>query len=330
MTDGKICNKSLCGKQIQANHHAIQCEKCSKVYHKKCSGINEAIWKQFLAGEVLYNCSTCKSKRKSSVITPSSPRVPPKSPSLDTRDDANKDLELDEVRSGLLEFKSSLSAMQVINSEVTNSLSILHDTVTSIESKLKLFERKFKVVEEIQAENTRLRYQLMQLDKRVASLESSKSSSRTRNDVTEPQNAVTIGGIHCDANLNLKNTVAKVFKGLNLDPPTTEPRKITAKNGNSFILVPCKTRQLLEDTVRASRTLKLCVSSLGLSGSNIYVNERLSQGCYQLLCDAKRLKEHGYKFVWSRYGKVFVRKEEGGAISHLKTKSDIDVLIPSY
>lgn len=330
MTENRICNKTVCGRQIQMNHHSIKCERCSKVYHKKCSGINETIWKQFLAGEMLYNCSTCKAKRKSSVIIPSSPKVDPKTSSSTPSDDTIGDINLDEVKTGLFEFKSSLSTMQAFNSEVSASLSNLHDTVTSIETKLRYFENKFKVVEEVQAENTRFRNQLMLLDKRVTDLESAKTSPKTKKTLNIPEMAVTIGGINCDENLNLTDAVSKVFRGLDLEPPSTGIKKISAKNGKAFILVPLKSRQMLEDTVKASRTLKLNAESLGMSGSNIYVNERLSQNSYQLLCDAKKLKEQGYKFIWSRYGKVFARKQEGSIISHLKTKSDVDALISNH
>lgn len=329
MMEGRICNNSGCRKPIQANHHCIKCERCSKIYHKKCSGINESTWKSFLAGDMLFNCSACKSKRKSSVISPSSPKVGSGS-SSNANDDTIAEVNLDEVRMGLSEFKSSLTTMQAFNSEVSTSLAHLHDTVTLIESKLESFEDRFKIVEEVQAENTRLRNQLMLMDKRVKALESHKSTPKARNNVIEPQLAVTIGGIDCSDNQNLNDVVSKVFTGLDLVPQTTDIKKISAKNGKSFILVTLKSRQVLEDTIKASKAKRLNAVSLGLSGSSIFVNERLSQHCYQLLCDAKRLREHGFKFIWSRYGKVFVRKEEGGPISHLKTKSDIDALITSH
>lgn len=329
--ENKICNKTACGKLIQANHHCIKCERCSKMYHKKCSGIADNVWKQFLAGDMLFNCSACKSKHRTSVITPSSPKATPKTKSSSANgDDTDGEVSLDEVRSGLSEFRTSLATMRDINSEVSTSLTHLHDTVTLIENKLATFEKRLKIVDEIQAENTRLRNQLLLLDKRVTVLESSKAASKTNKNGNEPQMAVTIGGVDCDANENVSDVVSKVFAALELDAPTTESRKISAKNGKSFILVPVKSRQFLEDTIRASRTKRLSAGSLGLSGSGIFVNERLSQQCYQLLCEAKKLKDHGFKFIWSRYGKVFARKVEGGTISHLRTKSDVDALVTSH
>lgn len=328
MMEGKVCSKSICGKTIQANHHGIKCERCSKIFHKKCSGIDELTWKKFLSGEMLFNCSSCKLKRKSSVFIPSSPKVD-SGASSSVNDDTIADVNLDEVKNGLSEFKSSLTTMRAFNSEVSISLAHLHDTVTSIENKLVSFEKKFKIVEEVQAENTRLRNQLSLLDKRMAALESRKTSPTTNKNVTEHQLAVTIGGVDCDNNQNVNDIVSKVFTALELDIPTTDSRKISTKDGKSFILVPLKSRQILEDTIKASKTKRLSAENVGLSGSGIFVNERLSQHCYQLLCEARKLKEHGFKFVWSRYGKVFARKEEGGAISHLKTSGDVVAVIAS-
>lgn len=335
----KLCSKSSCNKQIQANHHGIKCERCDKLFHKKCSGLNDNLWKQFQSGDMLFNCPSCKLRRKSSVFVPNAPTSSPitlsgprnavVSDGSLIEADSIGEVNLDEVRDGLSEFRLSLASIQAVNSEVSTSLTHLHDTVTLIENKLVSFEKKLKIVDEVQAENTRLRNQLTLLDKRVAVLESRKTSTTANKNVTEHQLAVTIGGVECDSNQNVNDIVSRVFAALELDIPTTDSRKISTKDGKSFILVPLKSRQILEDTIKASRTKRLNAENVGLSGSGIFVNERLSQHCYQLLCEARKLREHGFKFVWSRYGKVFARKEEGGTISHLKTSSDVDALVAS-
>ena len=53
-------------------------------------------------------------------------------------------------------------------------------------------------------------------------------------------------------------------------------------------------------------------------GKGIFASEILTQVRYNLLCEAKKLARNGaFKFVWSRNGSIFIRKDETAAAVHI-------------
>jgi predicted RNase H-like nuclease (RuvC/YqgF family) len=59
------------------------------------------------------------------------------------------------------------------------------------------------------------------------------------------------------------------------------------------------------------------------STRKIYVNEKLTSYNRHLLWLAKTTKGLGYKFVWTRQGRIFVRKDEGSKIYTIRDAADI-------
>lgn len=60
----------------------------------------------------------------------------------------------------------------------------------------------------------------------------------------------------------------------------------------------------------------------------VYVNEHLAPHNRRLFGETKaRAKECGYKYVWTRNARVFVRKEQGQSIIHIRHIEDIKKLI---
>ena len=69
-------------------------------------------------------------------------------------------------------------------------------------------------------------------------------------------------------------------------------------------------------------------SSIGFVGSDspIFINDHLTPKMKGLLRRAKLLRGKGYKFVWCRDGKIFVRKTETTQVMTIKSVEDIDKL----
>lgn len=58
--------------------------------------------------------------------------------------------------------------------------------------------------------------------------------------------------------------------------------------------------------------------------SRVFLNEHLSPHNRKLLADTKKeAKLHGFKYVWTRDAKIFVRREDGGKISRIRNEEDI-------
>lgn len=60
----------------------------------------------------------------------------------------------------------------------------------------------------------------------------------------------------------------------------------------------------------------------------LYINENLTRANKELYRLARlKGKEKGFKFVWTRNGRVLARKEEGRPIIHIDSKADLDLIV---
>lgn len=80
---------------------------------------------------------------------------------------------------------------------------------------------------------------------------------------------------------------------------------------------------------RPDRAEKLNTSDLGIAGrkSPIYVSEHLSPAAKKLHAEARiAAKAKSYRFVWVRYGRIYVRKNEEADLIHIRNPSDLNRL----
>ena len=61
-------------------------------------------------------------------------------------------------------------------------------------------------------------------------------------------------------------------------------------------------------------------------GSIIYINEHLSKLNQNLLQKARSIREVGYKFIWSKIGRIFITENESSRIITIKSHEDVDKL----
>lgn len=126
-----------------------------------------------------------------------------------------------------------------------------------------------------------------------------------------------------------KNLLKSIEVGDDCVEKLTECKRLPSKNVDvePAILLSFSELSAAEKVVKAAKAKKLKSDTLGFQPSRpVYVNERLAPDCYKLLKEAKVLRKHGYEFVWSRYGKVFVRKEAGSAVKLVKSVDEIMAL----
>lgn len=80
---------------------------------------------------------------------------------------------------------------------------------------------------------------------------------------------------------------------------------------------------LVRFTERAKRDLWM-TKRTALRHDNIYVNENLTKQLKALFWKAKQqAREKGYRFVWTRNGKIYVRKGEGTAVVRIEKDTDL-------
>lgn len=333
----KICSKSSCGKPIQGNHHGIKCERCDKTFHKKCSGLTDILWKQFQSGEMLFNCPSCKARRRSSVIQPSvvSPKSTPRQ-----ADTVNGSLIEDENNSGAASsanvFKSTVDAIHNTIKDMEKSLCDLSDSVSDIETTIRRLESRIKEIDDIKEENVRLRNKISVIERRLGALEENgpKRNVPIRNVARKVLHKITLGGIEVASGENVKQLCSKVFGklGVSIDVENDigECSRLKSKNAGTIpaIVVELSSRQDLELLLKAASQVDVHNTDLDLNvDRKIFINEKLSSSCYNLLREAKKLRDHGFKFVWARNDRVLVRKVEGDRVLQMRDTEDIKKLL---
>lgn len=74
---------------------------------------------------------------------------------------------------------------------------------------------------------------------------------------------------------------------------------------------------------------KLNLQDINMLGTTpIFVNESLSPGQGQVLAAARAVKrEKGYKFLWVKHGKIFLRKDENSPVIVITDQEDLLFLL---
>lgn len=310
-----------CPKPIGSRAVRIGCEKCKGLYHKDCSGIAKTDWSQYADWKILFNCPKCRKSRRSSVITPS----PDQQQTTEVSDVSGLRNDVSSVQDALASFKTTLG-------DVERSLTHLHDSMASIERRLLGFEEKFRALDDVVEENTRLKNHLDVIEERLTALENGKSKPKPKSaPAVNPTFQATIGGVKKTNDEKIDKIFETILTNLELDikADVTKCERLSPNDASkSTLIVTLKTRDSLDNLIKAAVAKEPTDAILGGDGlTRLYINENLPTSCYRLLREAKKLKDTGFKYVWYRYGKVFVRKAEGDKVIVIKSLSDVSALV---
>ena len=110
--------------------------------------------------------------------------------------------------------------------------------------------------------------------------------------------------------------------------------RLPTKRGNIPPIIAKFVRRDIRDVIYSKRrnlSLK-STQNLGLSASNrIYINESLTPQSRAILTEAKRFRnQNGFKFIWTRNGRVFLRKEEGQRVHIFDSMKELEDFKGSY
>lgn len=305
-----------CNTKFAHNALRISCGKCDRFYHKKCIKVSNDEWTKLTNGEFLFNCESCKSKRRSSVLVVQSTGNGKNASMLD-----GTNVNTDGVKFDLSSLKNELKSFQSITKDVEASLTHLHDTVASLESKIDSLTDRLKDVDIIMAENTRLRHRIDQLESRMVTVEKSNNlmnyKMKAANSV--PPYIATVSGIESTDN-ELVDKMKSLFTELdvNYDDAVVNCNRPESKDkAKKVVFISMKNRDVLVRLIKAAKAKR---------PNNIFINEKLSPSCYKLLKEAKTLRQCGFKHVWSSGGSVLARKEDRGVVSVIRSSRDIEAL----
>lgn len=188
------------------------------------------------------------------------------------------------------------------------------------------FEELKAAVSSMQKENTTLKEECAILKKEVKECQTrlieSEQYSRNKN--------LEIKGLKAEADENLMQVLNRLGErvGEPIDSNDVEvihrvPQRKNDTDKNVIVQFVWRTKR--DVVLQKSRKLRLSCTDFDVSSSApVFINEHLCPDLKRLLGKTvKRRREHGWKFSWTKNGRIFVRKSELSPTIHVKDEDDL-------
>ncbi|KAL0851711.1 hypothetical protein ABMA28_000033 [Loxostege sticticalis] len=345
------CN--ACRNKVEQNTF-LQCRQCKHRYHFQCLNIQSAQYaslsKDYLASWLCPACSNVTRRNKPNLNTPvKSTQVPVQldmscdniepstsgSSSITSLPEQHKlaeTLTLSDI-SRLLDNKLEASFQafaQSFRAALRQDIKdIVHKEMTPV---IQTVKDEFSVTTDfISEEQRKLKAEIDAKDKRIKQLETSRACNIELQAVPEAknENLLTLFKKLCSViNIPMDDTSIRcIHRVAKMDQTSKRPRNILVSLSSSY-----QRDQILSAAHRFNKLHRndlLGSTHLGISGEHrrIFVAEHLSPSMKSLYAECRKLaKETNYKFVWVRYGKIFVRRDESSSPIHIKTQESLKKL----
>lgn len=305
-----VCTR--CDEQLSKEGDIVTCKAgCKKEYHIQCTGLS------------VNSYARMSEKKREAWIC------------LNCREEKKRKEKMDEVEdimdkrgcSQIIEVSADSSLLIQLNNNVLK----LTDEMKDLKKSVQFISNQYdKLLEEviglkvIKATHEVMSNKIVSLENRVNELE---QYSRGRN--------IEIKGVEESPNENLKQVVVKIANKLGEAEITEKDIDIVHRVGNmnnrspKDIIVQFKDRESRNKML--SKKKRRVVSSEVTGGRNddtVYLNEHLTPFNKQLFWEAKiKSKECNYRFVWSKDGKIFVRKNEKDRAYRIRNEEDLKKIV---
>lgn len=242
---------------------------------------------------------------------------------LDSKLDAKLDEKFDTFRTSVNKMIQSqiTSAIENLKTDFTHTTDFLADEQRDLKRDLATANNAISALE---AEKSKLQSELDVMERRINSVE---KVSRSRN--------LEIQAIPDRRNEDLVAIVRKICDTINVpvhDVDICSVRRIAKFNPDSsrprniLLTLPSERQRdiILSAYKRYNkhhRSDPLNTGLLGIPGEkvNIYLAEHLSAECRELYAAARKFsRDHSFKYVWVKYGRVYLRKDDSSSAIFVK------------
>jgi hypothetical protein len=300
--DNIFCNQ--CDGQLFANDETVNCRVCKKPVHTVCAKLATAsIATRSVKKTDKFVCRSCASKSSDTA-----------SQGSDTSEVADDD----SVKSMLLKINKKLLCLD----DIRDSCSFLSAKYDDFEKQQK---SQAQLIKDLSSKVDRLNTELITRDKiisdltdRISELEQSQLSHN-----------MEICGIPITRNENVYDVVKNVADACSVPMDGVQEiyrEKARRKDQIPAIVVKFGTTGRRETWLKRKEGRKLKVDDILDNGSTakVYINEQLTNINRRLLWLAKQKgREMSYKYIWSKNGKVFARRDDEMGVIHIKNEGDI-------
>ncbi|XP_063372262.1 uncharacterized protein LOC134660448 [Cydia amplana] len=339
-------------ENLEDDHH--DCSSCGLTYHLEClaaTGLKNT-------SNLPYNwkCPACttnknnkQAKQDSTPIRTSSATRVNKRPALASPESeaAAGSQEIRTIVEQVIQsqFNSMINQLkQSMMDVVSDQLKPLKQSVQEIKNSMEFMNSRFEDIEteqvaakkamgDLQVDNTKMKTEIVELNQRINNFEQQVRASNLELQCV-PENkqenlisivcsmASTVGSTLSETNILNCTRIAK------LHADSTRPRSIVVQ-----LASPRVRNELLAATVtynKANPYDKLNSEHLGLPGAKtpVYLVEHLSPANKTLhAATRKKAKEHGYKYVWVRDGRVYARKTDQSEYIYIRNMDSLNKIV---
>lgn len=214
----------------------------------------------------------------------------------------------------LLDIKTVLNRMDSKIEEIQTAVTRSDDKLTEA----------LLVIQELKKENESLKKENKELKERIDNLD---QYSRSNN--------VVINNLPMSDNEDIEQIVKRVgeITGTPIvsgDIDCCHRLRKSPKQQHPSIIVRFCRRSVKQDLLKKSKRLNVTHNQLGVPvdvrNQKVYINEHLTSGNVRLYTAAKSLREHGFKFVWCRDGKIFAREHEHSVVIRITSPEQISAV----
>ncbi|XP_028163200.1 uncharacterized protein LOC114354826 [Ostrinia furnacalis] len=307
-----------CAMCNSAFNDGAQCGSCKRHLDFACANISETAYRKLRSDRrAAWRCPACKSSSPHSSI-PASP------------ESASLEVILNEIRGIKLQLTSLstlLEDVRAIKSEIADLKTASEFSSAKIDehaARLATVESSLPAVARIQETISATQEALCQVKN-----ESSSKGQWAR------LNNVEIKGVPMRKGENLFSVVGAIAKRVGYEFPKTQINyvsRIPIHNSKDKSIIICFiNRYVKEEFVAAARAMKtITANEIGFSGNSdrIFVNDHLTSEYKKLLTKTKSaLKAKDYRYIWIKYGKIHVRKNDTSHVVVIHTESDLNRLV---
>lgn len=237
------------------------------------------------------------------------------------------------VRKEYSEIKSFVQSLDSKHKELQNEITVIQKSTQfhserqeDIIKKVESLSTEIQTITNIKEEVVELRKQNHQL---IAEINASEQRDRMFN--------LEIVGVTELKEENVLDLVIKIAKNVGADiTPTNiiQANRVSSRNKQPgrprVIIAKMQSRLVKDNIISCSRKCRLTTKDLGLHGDHkpIYINEHLTVFNKLLLKKCKevaRIKQ--YQFVWSKHGRIFLRKNDTAPALQISSEEDMKKII---
>jgi len=248
---------------------------------------------------------------------------------------------LDEI----LEFKLTAILSSILDAKLRTyeeSMSFFNTSFESMKDKINGLEKQTNT---LTRENERLRSDSANLRKEIGDLKSAleEQAQYTRRECLEIRGVPALQGE--DTNEIVKKIGSLIDADVNDTDISISHRIPLSSNGESAstpstprvrhpaIVVKFTNRRIRDRFYKARPKLKSCnISDIGLGrfgADKIYIQESLTESKRKLFKKCLKFrKDHNYKFIWSHYGVIYLRRNEHTSALRITSERDLEGLHP--